>query len=163
MVEEELNKPTFKPKFVSEYSMGQYDFDRYNQWLKYIEQWSSEINSTDIPTLTMVQHLFSGLNVLWKNWRPIVAIPDVIKKVDDKIKESKHQKRVWENSNRNNSPLSEIIKLKLIDNLDEIYTKIMEIKQVIGLGIIVRKNMTTREKIRMGVRGDRDFSSLPEA
>jgi len=39
----------------------------------------------------------------------------------------------------------------------------VKLKQVIGLGIMVKKNMSTAEKIRKGIRGDKNFAVLPEA
>ena len=35
---DKLNEKGDRPKFVSEYSMGQLDFLRYNEWLKFIEK-----------------------------------------------------------------------------------------------------------------------------
>lgn len=152
-----------RPKFVSEYSMGQFDFERYNKWLEWIERWSAEINSTMNPTLDMIQHYFSGLNVLWKNWKAIISSKEFRTNMEKKIKEAKEKKRIWERHIRNKTPFSVIKINELVDGLDYIHTELMDIKQIIGLGIMVKRNMNIREKIRSGMgRNNQKFLSLPE-
>lgn len=158
---EGLNKAGWKPKFVSEFSMGSLDFERYNDWLKHCERWSAEINSTDNPSLDMVQNYFAGLNVLWKSWRPIVSVPSKVEEIDNAIKEGRKLKRFWEDSFKNNVPISLIKRRELIDLLDAIHTKLMETKQLVGLGIVVKKNLDTRGKIRAGMRRS-IYDRLPE-
>jgi len=157
----ELNKPSWKPKFVSEFSMGQLDFERYNDWLKNIEKYSAEINSVDCPSIELVQAYFACVNVLWKNWRPIVAVPSKIIEIDDAIEECRRLKRYWEDSKRQSVPISLPRIRQIIDSLDAVHTKLMETKQMVGLGIVVRKNMNTKEKIRAGMRRW-GYNDLPE-
>ena len=150
---EELNKPGFKPKYTSEFSMGMLDFIRYNKWLEYIEHWSASINSTIKPTLEMIQHYFAGLNVLWKLWRPIVSIPKVATEIDDAIEEAKKRKRVWERLENSSQQVNPVLINKLVDILDSVHTRLMYIKQVVGLGIVVKKNFSASERIKKGMRG----------
>ena len=42
-------------------------------------------------------------------------------------------------------------------------SKLLDIKQIIGLGIVVKKVMTAREKIKYGLNTKKDFLNLPEA
>ncbi len=158
----EFNKPGYKPKFVSEYSMGSLDFDRYNQWLKYIETWSAEINSVPFPTLDMIQHLYSGLDVLYDNWRPLIAVARITGEIDKKIGDAKEKKRIWENSLKAGIAPTDKFILGTVDILMEIKRKLMNIKQSIGLGIVVKKNMNIKEKISRGMRTAK-FEGLPEA
>lgn len=157
-----MDEPTFKPKFVSEYSMGSLDFERYNKWLEWIERYSAEIMSTMNPTLDMIQHYFSGLNVLWKNWKAIVSSPTKISEINQKVKIALESKRIWENATKNNMPFAKKKINELVDVLDDIHTKLMDLKQIIGLGIVVKKNMSTQEKIRAGMSGLKNSGSLPE-
>jgi len=161
MVGEEANS-NWKPKFLSEYSMGELDFLRYNEHLKKIEEYSGMINSTDVPTLELCQIFFAELNVLYKSWKPIISSADKIKKLNDNLKEAKRIKRMWENSNNVGMPLGTPIKLRMADILDDFYTDLMEIKQIIGLGIKVNKSMTTKEKIKAGMRPGKTTYFLPE-
>ena len=39
----------------------------------------------------------------------------------------------------------------------------MEVKQLIGLGIMVKRKMNMKDRIKAGVRGINDMSDLPEA
>jgi len=92
----DMNKPGFRPKYVSEFSMGQQDFERYDLWLRFIEKYSGEINATEVPTLEQCQNYFAGLNVLYKQWRPIIAVADIKNKLDEAMKECRKMKREWE-------------------------------------------------------------------
>jgi hypothetical protein len=160
---EEENNSDWKPRFLSEYSMGELDFLRFNDHLKYIERISGEINSTDIPTLQQCQYYFAGLNVLYKLWRPIIASEMKLETLDNKIKEAKIIKRNWERADKIGLPFNDFIKIKMVDLLDEFHTILMDMKQIIGLGIKVQRNLTTRQKIRLGIKGNsKNIDLLPE-
>lgn len=158
----DLNKAEWKPKYLSEFSMGSLDFERYNKWLQHCERWSAEINSTANPTLEMIQHYFAGLNVLWKLWRPIVSSKLKSETVDNAIEYTKKLKRTWESSARKGTAFSRKYKNDIVDALDSIHTKLMEIKQIVGLGIVIRKNLGTREKIKVGMQSGGYGGNLPE-
>ncbi len=161
-----VNEARYKPKFLSEYSMGQLDFIRYNEWLKYVEMYSAEINSTTEPTLEMVQHFFSGLVNLYDNWRPIIALKPVVESLDKMIEDAKLKKRLWENNQKSSMPTPLKLKREIIDILGNMKRKLMEVKQIIGLGIILKRNMSGREKIDMGMSfsssAQNKFLNLPE-
>ena len=163
MGEDDFNKAGWKPRFQSEFSMGGHDFERYNNHLKEIEFWCGEVNACAIPSLEMCQKYFAGLARLYKLWRPIISVKTVKEQIDDKIEEARNQKRVWERSVKSGFPFSDVLVLKLVDLLDAIHTKLMEIKQVIGLGIVVKKNMSVSERINKGIRGNKNIGNLPEA
>ena len=158
-----INDPKYAPKFLSEYSMGQLDFLRYNDHLRFVEKICGEINSTDIPILEQAQAYFSGLNTLYKLWRPLLSIPQVVIEMDGWLTEAKKIKRRWEQGQRCGMEISNSLKLKMVDLLDQFHTRLMYLKQVIGLGINVRKNFTTKQKIRMGMGvSNMKTQSLPE-
>lgn len=159
----EINKPGWKPRFTSEFSMGEYDFKRINDTLIKVDYWSALINSTAVPTLEMMQNFFAELKNLSDNFRPIISVAKVTQEIDDIITVSKNMKRKWERASKAGIPTNEVQILKFVDMLNALKTKLYNIKQVIGLGIVVRKNLSTAEKIRRGVRGDNDLSNLPEA
>jgi len=161
---DDLNKPNWKPKFQSEYSMGDLDFHRYDEHLKFIERFCGIINSKAIPDLEDIQNYFAGLNTLYKLWRPIIAVPTKVNELDNAIKTIRKEKRVWERSNASGSPFSTVLKLKISDELDSFHTRLMEMKQLIGLGIVVKRNLSMREKIRDGIKGySGKLRDLPEA
>ena len=158
-----LNKPSWKPKFQSEFSMGELDFKRFDTWLGRAELSSAVINSNEVPTLEQVQNYFAELNVLYKSWRSLISTPNIVQEIDDSINIAKHQKRIWEQSRVSGIEYNKIAIFKLIDLLDSIHTKLLDIKQKIGLGIVVKRTMTTKEKIKYGLRPRTDFADLPEA
>jgi hypothetical protein len=160
---DELNKPSWKPKFQSEFSMGELDFKRFDLWLGRVEMSSATINSNEIPTLQQVQNYFAELNVLYKSWRSLISTPTIVEEIDKSVNEAKHQKRVWEQSVTTGIEFNKIAIFKLIDLLDSIHTKLLDIKQKIGLGIVVKKNLSIKEKIKYGLGNKANFNNLPEA
>ena len=151
----------YSPEFKAQFDMGQLDYLRYNEWLKQTEACSAEINSCAIPSLEQVQKYFASLNVLYKCWKTLI-FSTVQDELDKKIKLAREDKRLWERNLSSGMPLNKVIIFRLIDNLDEIHTKLMDIKQKVGLGIRVKRTMSTAEKIKVGIQGNRDFDSLPE-
>jgi len=158
---EEKESP-WKPRFLSEYSMGELDFLRFNDHLKFVEMLSGEINSTDIPSLDMCQNYFAGLNVLFKLWKPIIASEGKITLLENSLKEAKNIKRNWEVARKNGMPFNDITKLKMVDILDAFHTELMNMKQIIGLGIKVQRNLTTKQRIKMGIEGVKGSQIMPE-
>lgn len=163
MEAEDIIKNSWKPKFTSEFSMGQFDFARLDKTLTQVDYLSGLVTSTALPSLEMMQQFFAQLKNLYDNFRPIISNGSVTKELDLVVKEGKARKRQWENSQRTNTPLNPVKITDFVDLLDAFKTRLYDLKQVIGLGIQVRRNMTTAEKIKQGVHGNRDFSNLPEA
>lgn len=163
MAEKSISDPTWKPEFLAEYSPWMLDFQRYNDWLKYVEDFAGQIGSTDIPQLYQVQGYFSGLNVLYKLWRPLMGNKIKKQDIDDALDECRKMKRMWEQSQRNGAVYSEVLKLKLVDKLDQIHVALMDMKQIIGLGIPVRRQMSASERIKHGIGNDKKWKALPEA
>ena len=160
---DELNKPVWRPKFQSEFSMGEYDFKRFDLWLGRAELSSATINSCEVPDLDLVQRYFSELNVLYKCWRSLISSVDLKTELDKIIKDAKLQKRQWEQTRITGLELNKVNVFNLVDLLDSMHTKLLDIKQIIGLGIVVRKVMSAQEKIKYGLNVKKDFMNLPEA
>ena len=163
MEEPSIVKNSWKPRFTSEFSMGQFDFARLDKTLTEVDKLSGLITSTDIPSLEMMQAFFAQLKNLYDNFRPIIASATITKELDEVVKEGKKRKRVWEQAKATNMPVNKVNILEFVDLLDAFKTRLYDLKQVIGLGIVVKRNFTTEEKIKQGVRGSRDFDNLPEA
>ena len=160
---EDTNKPGWKPKFTSEFSMGEYDFKRINDTLVNVDMLSAIVNSTAVPSLDIMQQFFAQLKNLADNFRPIIAVPKVTQEIDDLITTSKNLKRQWERSQKIGININENFIILFVDYLNALKTKLYNIKQVIGLGIVVKRNMSTAEKIRAGVRGMKGGNdNLPE-
>lgn len=163
MESEDVVKNSWKPKFTSEFSMGQFDFARLDKTLTQVDYLSALITSTDIPTLEMMQQFLAQLKNLYDNFRPIMGNAIIKGELDAVVKDAKLRKRKWEDSVRSGIPMNRRQILDFVDLLDAFKTRLYDIRQVIGLGIQVRRNMTIAEKIKRGVHGHSDFSNLPEA
>ena len=159
----EETKDSWKPKYQSEFSMGEYDFKRFDLWLGRAELSSATINSCEVPELDIVQRYFSEINVLYKSWRSLISSSDLKLELDTQINEAKKKKRIWEQSRITGLELNKIAIFDVIDLLDAIHTKLLDVKQIIGLGIVVKKVMTTKERIKYGLNPKRDLLNLPEA
>jgi len=160
---EDFNKPGWKPKFQSQYSMGEYDFARYDKTLSRIDELGAIVNSCYLPSLELMQQFFSELINLYDDFRPLISTENISKSFDAVVEQGVKLKRIWENSQKSNMPVNSYRIFEFVDLCRILKRKLYSIKQVIGLGIMVKRNMTTQEKIKRGIHGDTDFSSLPEA
>jgi len=156
-------KPSWRPKYQSEFSMGQYDFARYDKTLINIDQLSGIVNSTALPSLELMQKFLSELVNLYDDFKPLIALGNLQKEYDVLIKKGIVLKRRWEQSLRSRAPISKKLIFDFVDLCKDLKTKLYSTKQVIGLGIVVRRNMTTAERIKKGIRGDKNFDNLPTA
>jgi hypothetical protein len=163
MGEEEGDSKTFRPKFQSEFSMGLFDFQRIDKSLTRIDEGSALVNSCYLPELELMQQFFAQLINFFDDIRPLIAIDSKTKEFELLINEGRNMKRNWERAKKSNMPTNEIYIFKFVDLCNELKTKLYTFKQIVGLGIPVRRNLSTSEKIRRGVHGDKDFSNLPEA
>lgn len=155
----EEQKSTWRPKFKSEFSMGDRDFDRYHEALKKADESGGILDSCAVPQLEDVQKHFANLNALYKNWSALISSDHVRKEVKGLVEDARKQKRRWEQSNLE---LTKPLKLKLVDTLDRLHLKLLDIKQVVGLGIVVKKVISTNQKIKNGLKPKIDFTNLPE-
>lgn len=160
---EDITKNSWKPKFTSEFSMGQFDFARLDKTLTQTDLLSGMVTSTDLPSLELMQQYFAQLKNLYDNFRPIISNANITEELDEVVKEGKSRKRKWENAKKNGMPMNQIQILEFVDLLDAFKTRLYDLKQVIGLGIQVRKYMSTSDKIKQGIHGNKDFGRLPEA
>lgn len=167
MAEDSNSKSVFqagikwKPLMQAEYPMWGLDYERFNYWLKWMEHWAAVVNSKEAATLEELQNYFSTLNVLYKEWRAIIAIAETTKNYDSYMTEAKLLKRRLERESSNGLPINKIVIQKLTDTLDKIHTELMELKQLIGLGIPVRKNIKFKDKIKLGMGTSKRAMELP--
>jgi len=161
----ELAKATWKPKFLSEFSMGGLDFERYNKWLDKADTTCATIQATDVPSIELVQQYFAEVNVLYKNWRAIISFKPLIEKIDAAVIQARTMKRQWETAIDLKTPFSKKRVLELVDLLNDLHTELLDIKQRIGLGIAVRKNLSVKQRIKMGMGvtdANKKWENMPE-
>lgn len=162
-MEESQNKPEFKPKFKSEFSMGALDFEEFALWQSRANLSSAIIQSCEIPTLENVQRYFSELNVLYKLWKPLISSVSLRQEFNTLKEIARKRKRIWEQSLSSGIEINKLFIFELSDLLDEFHEKLFEIKQIIGLGIVVKKYVSMKDKIKHGIRPRIQFNELPEA
>lgn len=125
----------FKPRFKAEFSMGQYDYVRYNRILEEADILAIKIGQMNIKTIIP---FFSVLKVFWRNIKPNVFettkdnINGEFKKINNMID--------WRTKGLPNPPF------KIINKLEELHADLLEIKQIMGLGIQVKKELTKKQK-----------------
>jgi len=143
--------------------MGELDFKEFAMWQSKANESSAIIQSCEVPNLETVQAYFSQLNVLYKLWKPLMSSIRLRKEFNEIKLESRKKKRIWEQNINSGTPINKIFIFQLIDLLDDFHEKLLETKQIIGLGIVVKKVLSTKEKIRYGIKPKSDLSDLPEA
>lgn len=156
------NKGSWRPKFQAEYSMGELDYMRYNETLKNIDILSAIVHSSSVPELELMQKFLAQLINLYDDLQPLFSNALIQEEINKIISETIRLKRVWENNKTSNMPINKVIVIQLVDLCRVLKTKLYYYKQVLGLGIQVKRMMTTAEKIKRGIRGDRNFANLPE-
>ena len=143
MAEEQHNKAIFKSSF----SMGQYDFERMNELLKSMDALSIAVGCGDHSCL------FPYYYVLWelyKNFRPIIFESErhkyetVFKRVKNEIEDDIKRNGI---NKLNGLPQMMNIDGMLLASLDEIQMKLLDIRQIIGLGIMVDKQEANSTKL----------------
>jgi hypothetical protein len=142
-----------KPKFLmkSEFSMGQYDFIRYDKILTTMDQLAIEVGMMNVDAL---KGFHAVLWELYKNFRPII--------ID--AKRTDYEKRFREIKGKINQEISRsrgleedsgelTVSDEIIDELDNLQMDLLEIKQLIGLGIMLGRTYTKEELIAKGLVG----------
>lgn len=143
----------FKPFLQAEFPMWGYDYARLNNWLMWIEYWSAVINSKETASLDELQNYFASLNVLYKALRVLLSNKEQIKDYDEYVARAKKIKRTLEAQNRmSGAMLSKGLIIELTDILDKIHTALMELRQVVNLGIPVRITKSSADRIKEGFR-----------
>lgn len=152
MADERHSKAIFK----SEFSMGQYDFERFNKLLYNMDEYAVRVACSDFTALIP---LFSVLWEIYKNFQPIIfetereyykkQFKSVRINIDSELNRIAYNKR--------NSMYSDLsISRSLLFKLDKLQMDMLQIKQIIGLGISVQKQEVFKTKIEraLGVSHD---------
>jgi hypothetical protein len=135
-----------KPRLKSEFSMGQLDFERFHEMLQVLDKVAVRARMFESDS---VIPFYSILKELYKNWRPIVFITKR-QKIDETFDIVEREIIEWRNAQARkfggaNSKMASF-PIHILRKLEDIQTDILEIKQVIGLGIKVEKDLTQKKK-----------------
>jgi len=158
MVEKTKEQFDFTPRLLAEYPMWGHDYKRYDYWLNQKDLYCGLVNSTSIPTLEMMQTYFSILVNLYWNWKPLISNKPKVEEFEEKVKLGTKLKRMWEGFNASGTPIHPKLIHAFIDLLNNFNKDLMEMKQLIGLGIPVKRNYSAAERIKKGMRtGDTKY------
>lgn len=152
----------WKPKFFSEFSMGELDFRRFDGILKEIDRCSGMVNSCQYPTLRMMQDFLANLKILYDYFKPLISYKAVEEELEGLIKEGINLKRIWERAENINAPFSKVKIIQFVDKLNLLKTKLYTLKQYIGLGIVVKRAYTASERISSSFGRNKSKGLLPE-
>ena len=145
------DEPPKRAMMQSVFSMGQYDFIRYDKILSSADELSIQASMLNSDTILPFWSVLWGM---YKNFRPII-IDSKREEYDGKFRDLKQKifnelqrmKAVKDNDEEGT------IDVSIIDDLDALHMNMLEIKQLIGLGITVGRNYSTDELIAKGLRG----------
>lgn len=131
-------KIRFKPKFKAEFSMGQYDYERYDKMLAAADHIAIRCRNFES---SFVVPLYATLKQLYINFKPIMYETRK-KSIDEKFDEIEKEviKKIRKKTGYKNFPL------RTFKLLEEIHADILDVKQVMGLGIEVRRDISSKQK-----------------
>lgn len=142
-----------KPSVKSEYSMGMFDFERYNTLLQYADAYAFHVKSGNYK---FMRNFHAILSTLFYNFKPIMyeskevlAMEQHIKYLDTKIPRCE---RIISSSSNSQKFMNKYV-LETLDILFTLHKNILEIKQKIGLGIATKTDMSKRKLMKIGLRG----------
>lgn len=134
-----VSTSTAGPKFLSEYSMGQYDFERYHQLLIMADFLADQVLNKNVLA---IKPFYAKLITLYSNFRALVYNKgkwEVYKKDCEKLMNEWGKKSFSEGKN--------LFPVTLANKLIEFWQELLLLKQIIGLGSVVRKNESLRTKL----------------
>jgi len=127
------------PRFLSEYSMGQYDFERYHQLLIMADFLADQVLNKNVLA---IKPFYAKLITLYSNFRPLVYNKgkwEVYKKESERLMNEWGKTSAKEGKN--------LFPVTLANKLIEFWQELLLLKQIIGLGSVVRKNESLRTKL----------------
>lgn len=130
---------TSGPKFLSEYSMGQYDFERYHQLLIMADFLANEVLNKNAIA---IKPFYAKLIVLYSNFRPLVYNKGKWEKYK---KECEELMKEW--GKKSYTEGKNLFPVTLADKLIDFWQELLLLKQIIGLGSVVKKNESLRTKL----------------
>lgn len=141
-----------KGNFKADFSMWGYEYERIDLWIRVASEIAA--NLPERPD-TFVQYVFS-LKEIYRPLRPLVY-ESIKKKIDESFKEfkkeAKAQRRLYDYYTELNRKDMYHFPYDFNDKLDALYDELMELRQVLGLGIPVTKQRTDTEKIKRVLGG----------
>jgi len=149
--EEPKKKSTWKPAYTAQYSMGELDYMRYDALLKLADEMTIIIKCRSTPEARseayhIVEPYYSVLYTLYLNWRALIRDLKKFDELFDKIDKSMNDWRKQTGTKQFPNTLA--------DSLVNIYKELLNIKQLIGLGINVRKEEKFTTKARRALLGN---------
>lgn len=131
----------FGPKFLLEYSMGQYDYERYHQLLIMADFLADQVLNKNVHA---IKPFYSKLVTIYSNFRPVVY-QTYRKKYETLQNECDRLIKEWGikgyDEGKNLFPVS------LAEKLIEFWQELLVLKQLIGLGSIVKKEESQKTKL----------------
>lgn len=134
--------PETKGTWKAEFSMGQYDYQRYHEHLVLADQLTMAVINHNTEA---IRPYYSIIKTLWINFRAIVK-PHFQERVDVKMREVDILFRQWKAMNVKNNKIffPELLSTKLID----VYSDLLIVKQLVGLGMLVTREESEHTRMK---------------
>ena len=150
MAEEVKAKKVFRPDFKSVYSMGQFDFERFHKILMRLDELAILVGTGEREYISMY---YNVLRTLYRSWKPLIYDQrkegDDVWARDDFEKAFRDIKPEIDRIRKNLSIGTRFsFRYEILDILDEIHSQLMLIKQLIGLGIEVKREFTPKQMLK---------------
>ncbi len=132
----------FKPRLRSEFGMGQFDFIRYARLLDKADVLMEEVLNYNLKA---IMPFFVILRVIYANFRPIV-FETKRTEFQKKFNEIKKLIEDWQKKSEEEGKTQ--IPITLIDKLETFYQDLLELKQIINLGIRTEREESPLTKLK---------------
>lgn len=149
MTEQPKHNEKGKHRFKSEFSMGELDFQRFDTLLKFIDAYSFRLR---MGHYQYMKHLYSLLCILYNYWKPVLYDSNEVIEIDTIIDELEISLPIAEKVLEDETEPTVFIN-KISTKVLSLHKKIMNLKQDVGLGIVVKSEMSNRKMIKLGVHG----------
>jgi hypothetical protein len=137
-------KTEFKPRLRAEFSMGQYDYERINYIMMALDKVGIMVR---MGRLEYLDKYIAFLKQLYLNIKPILY--ETKKKELDKMF---RKAKVLYNDFSKKAQMGKRFATPLPDLLENIDEKLREYRQIMGLGITVRKELSERALMKKVLR-----------
>jgi len=146
------NQPHTK-QIKSEYTMFGLHFKRYNALLEQADLFALAVRPPNIQ-LNKLADYYNILKQIYINFRPLIDEPNR-KKIETFF--NNIEEKVMEFSTDNANPKQKVLKVdvKLIKDLEQMHMSLLDIMQIVNLGIPIQVSETLKKKLSRSLLGVR--------
>ena len=131
-----------KGKYAAEFSMGEFDYQRFHEILQLADKLRIEILNNFGKDAKMIRAYYSVLDTFYVNIHFLVVDRERFEKMRKEIENLMNE---WEKKNAKENRLT--YPVTLVKKLLDFHKELLYIKQIVGLGIKVQRVESLKKKL----------------